>query len=85
MKKFTKTVVIAVSAGVLTGALGFLTSGTAAADTIRCSDARSANTNGNLSNDVAQQGNKLIGSVVDAATCTTMQTSNGLNGADNAA
>ncbi|MGK5544924.1 hypothetical protein ACSNOH_09340 [Streptomyces sp. URMC 127] len=65
------------------GAVGCIGTGVASAETIECSDTLPAHTNGNPANDVPQQGNKLLGSVIDTATCTTVQGNQGLNGADN--
>ncbi|MBC2876608.1 MULTISPECIES: hypothetical protein [Streptomyces] len=83
MKKFTHVAVLAAGAGLLTGLMGVMGAGTATADTITCSDHLPAHTNGNVANDVPQQGNKLAGALFDTATCTTVQANNGLNGADN--
>jgi hypothetical protein len=78
-----RTAVLAACAGVLAAGLGLVGAGTASADTVSCSNANAAATNGNLANDVPQQANKAVGTVLDMATCTAKQANSGLNGADN--
>ncbi|WP_372411990.1 hypothetical protein [Streptomyces luteireticuli] len=83
MVKFKKAAAVAACVAVLGTGAGFLSAGTAAADTISCSDTLPAHTNGNAANDVPQQANATGGSLFDLAKCTVNQGNKGLNGADN--
>ncbi|MGK5734296.1 hypothetical protein [Streptomyces sp. URMC 124] len=82
MRKLKSAAALVAGGALLAGAMGLAGAGTAAADTITCSDTLPAHTNGNAFNDGPQQLNKLFGTFVDTATCSTRQFNSGLNGAD---
>lgn len=78
-----KSILLAACVGVAAGGITFAGAGVASADTYSCSDVLRAGTNGNVPNDLPQQGNKLIGASADIITCTVVQTNRGINGSDN--
>ncbi|MFF6984310.1 hypothetical protein ACFZAV_43125 [Streptomyces sp. NPDC008343] len=81
--KIKKTAAIVSGAVLVAAGMGIMSAGSASAETVRCSDTRHANTNGNLLNDHLQQANKIVGTVEDTAACSVVQANSGLNGGDN--